>query len=155
MASTFNIDRPMTWVEFKKLPDSQKIEYIAYLRERFDVTDKRIAKMLGITAPSLGVAMRKLGCARGHRGKIIEKYSEEFEAWCNGVNFYTIPSHIVTAIDTKLGVLRDFYIVDDANEDDIRRELEDAVRSSKCVDYDRVLDRYSRILIDDKLRRGW
>ena len=60
-----------------------------------------------------------------------------------------------TAINSKIRVLRDFYVVDDDNESRIRGELENAVRESRSLDYNRALDRKARDLINAKWGRGY
>ena len=63
--------------------------------------------------------------------------------------------NVATAINEKIRLLRDFGVVEDANEDDIRGVLEKSVCESRTADYWRVLDRISLKLIDGRLGRGW
>ena len=49
----FNLNKPMSWEEFKALPDDLKITYIKKLRERFDVTNIAIAEMLGVSTSTI------------------------------------------------------------------------------------------------------
>lgn len=63
--------------------------------------------------------------------------------------------NVKTAVNAKMRVLRDFYVVDDDNESQIRGELEAAVRESKSLDYNRVLDRVARDLINAKWGREY
>ena len=55
------------------------------------------------------------------------------------------------AIDEKMQVLKDFYIVDRNNEDDIRKELQAAIRNEPNSNYDIVLDRVAKRMIGEKL----
>ena len=55
------------------------------------------------------------------------------------------------AIREKLGVLRDFYIVDDNNEAEYRAILQKAIDERPNGDVDMVLDRTARKLIDGRL----
>ena len=82
---TYNISKPMTWVEFKGLPDDLKKGYIKMLRHRFEVPDKYIAEMMGTTGRTLGLMLADLGCRLG-KGHNSGKWPKEiFEAWCSGV----------------------------------------------------------------------
>ncbi len=45
---TYHLNDPMTWEEFKKLPDDIKIAYIKNLREKFEVPNKTLAESFGI-----------------------------------------------------------------------------------------------------------
>lgn len=62
---------------------------------------------------------------------------------------------VKTAINAKMRVLSDFHVVDDENESQVRSGLEAAVRDSKSLDYNRVLDRVARDLIDARWGRRW
>ena len=55
------------------------------------------------------------------------------------------------AIREKLGVLRDFYIVDDNNEAEYRVILQKAIDERPNGDVDMILDRTARKLIDGRL----
>ena len=55
-------------------------------------------------------------------------------------------------INAKIQVLRDFYIVDDKNEDEIRNLLECALRAEPHKDRDVILDREAKKLIEEKLK---
>lgn len=55
------------------------------------------------------------------------------------------------AIREKLGVLRDFYIVDDGNESEYRDILQKAIDARPNGDVEMILDRTARKLIDGRL----
>ena len=55
------------------------------------------------------------------------------------------------AIDDKLQVLKDFYIIDDKNEDEYRKVLSSAIRAEPNTHHDIVLDRIARKLISEKM----
>lgn len=55
------------------------------------------------------------------------------------------------AINAKMKVLREFYIVDKDNEDEIRNQLEAAIKAHPDEDYERVLDRVAHTMIERKL----
>ena len=82
----YRLNNPMTWAEFKEMPDDIKVSYIKLIRERFAVPDKEIADMLGVDRQTVGRWFRCLGlglgkCAGGH--KTYDK--EGWLAWCNGL----------------------------------------------------------------------
>lgn len=55
------------------------------------------------------------------------------------------------AIREKLKVLREFYIVDDSNEESFKRQMERAIAENPDVHFDRVLDGFARKLISEKM----
>lgn len=55
------------------------------------------------------------------------------------------------AINEKMKVLREFYIVNDTNEDTIKQKLTDAVNAHSDKDYERILDQIARTMISEKL----
>ena len=81
----YRLNEPMTWSEFKALPSDIKISYIKLIRERFGVSDSKIAEMLGVEQTSFSGMVRRLGInmGRGHGKRGGD--TEGFVAWCNGV----------------------------------------------------------------------
>lgn len=55
------------------------------------------------------------------------------------------------AIDEKISVLRDFYVVDDKNEVEYRSILKKAIAAEPGCDIYLVLDRAARKMIDGRL----
>ena len=55
------------------------------------------------------------------------------------------------AIKEKLQVLRDFGIVDDGSEENIRNEMERAIAARPNTHFDRILDRFATDLYRQKL----
>lgn len=55
------------------------------------------------------------------------------------------------AIKEKLQVLRDFGIVDDDNEENLRNEMERAIVARPNTHFDRILDRFATDLYRQKL----
>lgn len=67
---SYKLNEPMTWAEFKALPDDIKKTYIKLLREKFDVPDSRIAAMLEIDRHYFYDKTAELGLSIGaHRGR--------------------------------------------------------------------------------------
>lgn len=62
---TYHLNDPITWNEFKKLPDDIKIAYIKLLREKYAVPNKDLAEAMGINSGSFGKKMRDLGLGLG------------------------------------------------------------------------------------------
>lgn len=56
-----------------------------------------------------------------------------------------------SAIKEKLKVLREFDIVDDRNESSIEAKMRKAIADNPDTHFDRVLDKFARKLIDEKL----
>lgn len=62
---TYNINKRMTWKEFKKLPDDVKRLYIKNIRQKYDVSDLEIAKMIDVNKRTLGFEIRRIGLGQG------------------------------------------------------------------------------------------
>lgn len=83
--TTYRMNDPMTWAEFRKLPDDIKIMYIKSIREKFGVSDCQIFKMMGISQPQGQRKLQALGLGRG-RGQWPKEFdAEAWERWLNGV----------------------------------------------------------------------
>lgn len=65
---TYALNRPMRWKEFKLLPDDVRREYIENLQKRFDVQQKDLAAMFGVSVQTVGLETKKLGIKFPHRG---------------------------------------------------------------------------------------
>lgn len=79
----FNLNKPMSWEEFKALPDDLKITYIKKLRERFDIPNNAIAEMLGVHAATLCGYLKCLGLGVGKNAGGGRKWDKDgFAEWC-------------------------------------------------------------------------
>lgn len=84
---SYRLNEPMTWSEFKKLPDDIKVMYIKALREKFNCFDSAIADMMGINKCSFSNEIKRLGLGHGtkHGGNKTWNEREAFWAWAKGV----------------------------------------------------------------------
>ena len=57
----YRLNEPMTWEQFKQMPDDMKIAYIKALRETYNAPTKEIIKMLGVSYFLYGETLRRLG----------------------------------------------------------------------------------------------
>ena len=85
---SYNLNRPMTWEEFRRMPQDLQIMYIKKLRNEFGVPDIVLSKAMGICKSSFSKAMRdlnlSLGKSAGATGKQwlhSEKSSKFYEYW--------------------------------------------------------------------------
>lgn len=62
---TYNLNRPMTWEEFRSMPQDLQIMYIKKLRNEFGVPDSVLGKAMGICRSSFSKAMRDLNLSLG------------------------------------------------------------------------------------------
>ena len=81
---SYKLNDPMSWAEFKAMPDDIKIAYITALRKKYNVSDKKIAEMLGVEQTYFSSACRKLGIKSTRKSR--EKWDADgWYAWVNGV----------------------------------------------------------------------
>ena len=85
---SYNLNRPMTWEEFRSMPQDLQIMYIKKLRNEFGVPDIVLSKAMGVCKSSFSKAMRglnlSLGKSAGATGKQwlnSEKTSKFYEYW--------------------------------------------------------------------------
>ena len=82
---SYRLNAPMTWAEFKAMPDDLKIDYIRLIRERYGVSDTCIAiNMFNVHQTTLSDEVRRLGIDLG-KGRRKERDKDGFLAWCAGV----------------------------------------------------------------------
>lgn len=82
-----DLNRPLTWDEFKALPDDIKVIYIKELRQMFNVPNTALANMFGISAPVVTRYFKCLGLAEGSgAGSHKRDWDKDgFMAWCGVV----------------------------------------------------------------------
>ena len=81
---SYRLNEPMTWMEFRAMPDDIKVTYIKMLRKKFDVPDSYLAKMFGVSWTMVRKTTERLGISNGKcQPKKWDK--EGFLAWSNGV----------------------------------------------------------------------
>ena len=85
---SYNLNKPMTWEEFRRMPQDLQIMYIKKLRNEFGVPDIVLSKAMGVCKSSFSKAMRdlnlSLGKSAGATGKKwlnSEKSSKFYEYW--------------------------------------------------------------------------
>lgn len=85
---SYNLNRPMTWEEFRSMPQDLQAMYIKKLRNEFGVPDIVLSKAIGICKSSFSRAMSglnlSLGKRAGAKGKQwldSEKRFKFFEYW--------------------------------------------------------------------------
>ena len=85
---SYNLNKPMTWEEFRRMPQDLQIMYIKKLRNEFGVPDIVLSKAMGVCKSSFSKAMRdlnlSLGKSAGATGKQwlhSEKSSKFYEYW--------------------------------------------------------------------------
>lgn len=84
-----SLKKPMTWVEFKQLPDDLKVTYIKRLRDQFNVPDKEIAAMFEVGySGTLYRWFKTLGLSKGMgSGAKTQTWNKEgWLAWLHGVD---------------------------------------------------------------------
>lgn len=67
--TNYNLNKPVSWAEFKKWPKDLACEYIRRLEEAYDVRTEDIAQMMGVSTWSLQQHRHKLGCSAAAGGK--------------------------------------------------------------------------------------
>ena len=85
---SYNLNKPMTWEEFRSMPQDLQIMYIKKLRNEFGVPDSVLGKAMGVCRSSFSKAMKdlklSLGKSAGATGRQwfgSEKSSKFSEYW--------------------------------------------------------------------------
>ena len=88
--STYKLDEPMRWDDFKSMPVDIQKQYVDSLHQNYGATGKMIAKMLGISAVTFDKTKRTIGVrwpGDNYRRSDdeIKKRDQMWAAFCNGV----------------------------------------------------------------------
>lgn len=81
---SFRMNEPMLWAEFKAMPNDLKVVYIKALRERYEVPDKEIFKMMGVPRSTGQLMLANIGCTVGHRGPTCWD-KKGWDKWIHGI----------------------------------------------------------------------
>ena len=81
---TYRLNSPMKWAEFKAMPDEYKISYIKLLRQKYNVADRNIGFMLGISQTCMCKELRRLGISGAPRPKGTKWDETGWRAWDYG-----------------------------------------------------------------------
>ena len=82
---SYKLNDPMGWEEFKAMPDDVQKLYITALREKYNVSDTNIFKMMGINQTSGSRYLRTRGMSAPERGGREKWDADGWYAWVNGV----------------------------------------------------------------------
>lgn len=80
---TYQMNRPMSWAQFKKMPDDTKREYINSIIHKYDPQQTAVAAMFGVTPRTLYVLCEELGIRFKRSGTQRENRNDAFWAWVN------------------------------------------------------------------------
>ena len=65
VVKSYNLNKPMTWEEFRSMPQDLQIMYIKKLRNEFGVPDIVLGKAMGVCKSSFSKAMKDLNLSLG------------------------------------------------------------------------------------------
>ena len=104
---SYKLNDPMSWKEFKAMPDDIKVAYIKALRKRYNVSDTKIAEMMCVSQHTLSNLMVRLGIRSARQSR--EKWDKDgWYAWVNGVpveaedEAFEVAQEIVAAAEAAL-----------------------------------------------------
>ena len=114
---SYRLNAPMSWSEFKEMPDDIQIAYVKLLRQKFNVPDKKLAEMFGTSKDGISFRFKKLGISMGKCQKRKNWDSEGFYAWLHGVD--KLPTPVpeepteVPVIEEPIQEEPEFFVEDD------------------------------------------
>lgn len=82
---SYRLNEPMTWSEFKELPDDLKVSYINAIRIRFGPSDSEIFRMLGVDQRRGALDFKKLNLDRGRGAKHLKFNKDAWFKWRSGI----------------------------------------------------------------------
>ena len=130
---SYRLNSPMTWKEFKALPDDVKVVYIKALRQKFNCFDSAIAEMLGINKVTFSNEIKRLGLGHGtkHGGNRTWKEKDAFYAWAHGVNI-PVPDPVEEAPEAERQMASLEKICDPVPEVKVLPVREDKPKAMPC-----------------------
>lgn len=77
--ATYNLNKPMTWEEFKAMPEDLKAEYLSKLRAKYNASGCALSEMLGVHGTTFNAFIR--GTALEDPTKHRRMTEEQSTAW--------------------------------------------------------------------------
>ena len=103
---SYRLNDPMSWAEFKSMPDDLKVVYIQALRKKYKVPDTHIRQMMGIGKDMFIREMARLNLSLGRTVPPRAKWDKEgFYAWANGVDM--LPTPVVEEAPAEVPVIEE------------------------------------------------
>lgn len=144
---SYRLNSPMSWKEFKELPDDLKIVYIKALREKYKVPDGELAKAMDVTRVTLGKCIRnlKLGLGKGAGAENRLWYGSEYERafwnWWSGVKEEPeeIPVEEPVIVDDLIAVNDEPEIVTNIEEETESAAPVEEKNNTECCGETKVL----------------
>lgn len=91
---SYKLNDPLSWNEFKSMPDDIKVTYIKLLREKYGVPDCKIGEMMGVNKCTMSQEIKRIGLGHGEKHGGYKGWDKEgFYAWANGVD--TLPTPVI------------------------------------------------------------
>lgn len=83
---SYRLNDPMSWKEFKAMPDDVKAIYIQQLRAKFNAYDSAIAEMMGVHRVTFANEMKRLKLGIGKSNGGTRSWDKEaWFAWVHGI----------------------------------------------------------------------
>lgn len=82
---SYKLNDPMSWAEFKAMPDDIKRTYITALRKKYNVPDAKIFEMMGVGQSAGAHYLRLRGMSASARSGRVKWDKDGWYAWVNGV----------------------------------------------------------------------
>ena len=84
---SYNLNSPMKWAQFKRMPDDIKREYLSAIISKYNPQQAALAEMFGISRNTVCNMFRELGIPfRGNVSEVRTGRNDEFWAWVNSTN---------------------------------------------------------------------
>lgn len=84
---TYRLDKPMTWLEFKAMPEDLRKKYLRDLQLKYGANDAALATMFGVRTQTVLLSRRNLGIpslGRGGSGKMSARQEEAWQTFLEG-----------------------------------------------------------------------
>ena len=97
---SYRMNSPLSWDEFKELPNDLKANYIKSLRAKFSVPDNQLAEMFDISLAKLTLYLSDLKLEYVHNTEIWNK--EAFLAWRSGGSSEAVKENDISEAKTEV-----------------------------------------------------
>nr|DAZ43374.1 MAG TPA: excisionase [Caudoviricetes sp.] len=84
---SYNLNSPMKWAQFKRMPDDIKREYLSTIISKYNPQQKALAEMFGVSRNTVCSMFKELGIPfRSNVSEVRTGRNDAFWAWVNSTN---------------------------------------------------------------------
>ena len=122
-----SLKNPMSWEDFKKLPEDLAVQYVKSLRKKYNVPNNALANMFGVDPAAVSVYFKSVGLFIGSGAGGKRTWDKDgFLAWCGGAEDGVVkPSE--TPVEKDIEDVRETPVEEESSAEEIEEATDEII----------------------------